>query len=64
VVEVPTGPLFENGWHRKLDQVELAGLLIALSEECWQFNKVGRHQWEKSRDDIARESQVPTGFDR
>jgi hypothetical protein len=55
VVEVPTGPLFENGWHRKLDQVELAGLLIALSEECWQFSKVGPHQWEKSRDDIARD---------
>jgi hypothetical protein len=53
VVEVPTGPLFMNGWHRKLDQVELAGLLIALTEETWQFRKVGEHQWEKSRDQIA-----------
>jgi hypothetical protein len=55
IVEVPTGSLFANGWHRKLDQVQLAGLLIALTEETWQFNKFDAHQWEKSRDAIARD---------
>jgi hypothetical protein len=55
VVHVPTGQLFANGWHRKLTHVELAGLLIALTEETWQFNKFGPHQWEKSREEIARD---------
>jgi hypothetical protein len=54
-VRVPTGPLFQNGWHRRLSPVELDGLLIALTEVHWQYGKVGAQQWEKSRDAIARD---------
>jgi hypothetical protein len=55
VVRVMTGPLFANHWHQRLTAVELAGLLIALTEESWQYKKFGPHQWEKSRDAIARD---------
>jgi hypothetical protein len=55
VTHVPTGPLFGNGWHLELTHVELAALLIALTEESWQHNKFGPHQWEKPRDAIARD---------
>lgn len=55
VVHVPTGLLFANGWHRALTTVELASLMIALTEESWQFHKFGQHEWEKSRVQIARD---------
>jgi hypothetical protein len=60
IVRVPTGPLFANGWHKKLSPVELAGLLIALTEESWQFNKVGPRQWEKTRKKIAADYGLAT----
>jgi hypothetical protein len=55
VVYVPTGPLFSNRWHQKLTAVEIGGLLIALTEETWQYRKFEPHQWEKSREAIARD---------
>jgi hypothetical protein len=61
LVYVPTGNLFGNGWHlrrddgRGVDHVELAALLIALTEESYQFKKYGSHQWEKSRQKIAKD---------
>lgn len=58
VVYVPTGPLFANRWHKKLSAVELGALLVALTEETWQYKKFGPHQWEKSRDAIARDYGV------
>ena len=54
-VRVPTGPLFQNGWHKHLSPAELDGLLIALTEVHWQYGKVGERQWEKSRDAVARD---------
>jgi hypothetical protein len=53
VVYVPTGVLFQNAWHQRLTQTELTALLVALTEETYQFKKFGPHQWEKSRDKIA-----------
>lgn len=55
VIHVPTGPLFSNEWHRILSSVEIGGLLIALAEESRQVNKFGLHQWEKTRDEIAKD---------
>jgi hypothetical protein len=61
LVYVPTGNVFENGWHRArtddlgLDHVELAALLIALTEESWQYKKFALHQWEKSRRAISQD---------
>jgi hypothetical protein len=61
LVYVPTGHLFANGWHRAridgrgLDHVEFDALLIALTEESWQYKKFGPHEWEKSRPAIARD---------
>jgi hypothetical protein len=61
VVYVPTGDLFGNGWLRDrtdgrgLNHVELGALLITLTEESWQYNKYGPHEWEKSRGAISRD---------
>lgn len=55
VVHIPTGAFFANAWHLSLSHVEVAALLISLTEETWQHSKFGPHQWEKSRKAIARD---------
>lgn len=54
VVHLPSG-LFANGWHRVLTAPQLAALLIAYTEEAYQFNKIGTATWAKSRDKISRD---------
>jgi hypothetical protein len=48
----------DDGGYLDVPLVELAQPrlhVLPLTEETWQFNKVGLHQWEKSRDQISRD---------
>jgi hypothetical protein len=52
VIHIPS-ELLANGWHLVLTPPQIAALLIAFTEEAYQFNKVGQAMWTKSRDHIA-----------
>lgn len=52
VIHIPS-ELFANGWHLVLTPPQIAALLIAFTEEAYQFNKVGKAMWTKSRDRIS-----------
>jgi hypothetical protein len=54
VVHIPS-ELFANGWHQVLTPPQLAALLIAFTEEAYQFSKIGKAMWAKSRDQISRD---------
>jgi hypothetical protein len=48
------GELFAQGWHAELSPIELAALLISLTESSWQFRAESVGQWQKTRAQIHK----------